>query len=128
MPSRNWMFRIQDILDAIEVTTKYIEGMTFDEFAGDQRTVDAVVRRLTIIGEASSHIPDSVSKENSDIPWNEMRAMRNFVVHEYFGVSEDILWNTIQIDLQSVIEPLRKLQEKYSTISLAGDMSVISGN
>ena len=56
MPSRDWEFRVQDILDAIAVIADYINNMTLDDFASDQRTVDAVVRRLTIIGEASTHI------------------------------------------------------------------------
>ncbi|MCK5785825.1 MAG: DUF86 domain-containing protein [Candidatus Sabulitectum sp.] len=99
MPSRNWEFRVQDILDAIDVITEYVEGMTLSSFKNDQRTIDAVVRRLTIIGEASSRVPTTVIKESPNVPWGEMRAMRNFVVHEYFGISVDILWNTIQIDL-----------------------------
>lgn len=112
MPSRNWKFRVHDILDAIGVITDYINNMTSEDFAGDQRTVDAVVRRLTIIGEASTHIPAPVIKQNPDVPWDEMRAMRNFVVHEYFGVSVDILWNTIRTDLPGIIKPLENLLEK----------------
>ncbi|MCK5131884.1 MAG: DUF86 domain-containing protein [Candidatus Sabulitectum sp.] len=117
MSSRSWIFRVQDILDAIEVATEYIQGMMIDDFAGDQRTIDAVVRRLTIIGEASSHIPEFLLQENPDIPWIEMRALRNFVVHEYFGVSVNIIWNTVQIDLPTVVEPLKKLLEKFSETS-----------
>lgn len=112
MPSRDWEFRVQDILDAIAVIADYINNMTLDDFASDQRTVDAVVRRLTIIGEASTHIPASVIKQNPDVPWDEMRAMRNFVVHEYFGVSVDILWNTIRVDLPGIIQPLENFLEK----------------
>ncbi len=115
MPSRNWKFRVQDILDAIGVIADYINNMTLDDFASDQRTVDAVVRRLMIIGEASTHIPTSIIKQNPDVPWDEMRAMRNFVVHEYFGVSVDIIWNTIRIDLPGVIQPLENLLEKNVT-------------
>ncbi|MBW1981277.1 MAG: DUF86 domain-containing protein [Deltaproteobacteria bacterium] len=109
MPSRDWKFRIKDILDAVEVVTDYVSGMTFEDFVRDQRTIDAVVRRLTIIGEASAHMPEHICRQNPDIPWIDMRAMRNFVVHEYFGVSEDILWDTIHNDLPGIVEPLQRL-------------------
>jgi uncharacterized protein with HEPN domain len=83
--------------------------MTFEEFVKDRRTVDAVVRNLTVIGEAASHIPDEVCRGSAGIPWGDMRAMRNFVVHEYFGVSDKIVWETIQQDLAGIVEPLRRL-------------------
>ena len=91
MPSRSWKLRVRDIVDAVRTILGYIEGMTFDDFVADQRTMDAVVRRLTIIGEAATRVPEFVCEKYRNIPWTEMRAMRNFVVHEYFGISEHIL-------------------------------------
>jgi len=88
----NWGFRVQDILEAIEGARQYVEGMGVDDFIKDQRTIDAVVRKLTVIGEAAAHVPDEVRTKNPDVPWTEMRAMRNFVVPEYFGISERIVW------------------------------------
>jgi len=114
MPSRDWRLRIEDILEAIETVTSYVSTMTFDDFVRDQRTIDAVVRRFTIIGEASAHVPEEICDRNPGIPWADMRAMRNFVVHEYFGISEEILWDTIHKDLPAIVEPLERLlvQEK----------------
>jgi uncharacterized protein with HEPN domain len=109
MPFRDWKLRIQDILEAVSAVNSYVAGMTFDEFLRDRRTVDAVVRRFTIIGEASVHMPENICKKNPHIPWADMRAMRNFVVHEYFGVSERILWGTIKNDLPDIVEPLERL-------------------
>jgi len=109
MPSRDWKFRIEDILDAIESIQSYTDGMDLDEFIHDRRTVDAVVRNLIIIGEAAGHIPEEVGKRTADIPWIDMRAMRNFIVHEYFGVSEKVIWETVQDDLPAIIDPLRRL-------------------
>lgn len=86
MPFRNWRLRIHDILEAAEGIRTYTSGMNFDDFLRDQRTIDAVVRKLTITGEAAVHVPDSICELNPDIPWNDMRAMRNFVVHEYCGI------------------------------------------
>ncbi|MGB5749968.1 MAG: HepT-like ribonuclease domain-containing protein [Desulfobacterales bacterium] len=69
--------------------------MYLNSFAEDRKTVDAVVRNFTIIGEATNRIPEQVINENQEIPWREMSDMRNIVVHEYFGVSDKILWETM---------------------------------
>jgi uncharacterized protein with HEPN domain len=112
MPSRSWRLRIQDILEAITAVNDYTTGMTFEEFVNDRRTIDAVVRRFTIIGEASNRVPEEICLCHPYIPWEDMRAMRNFVVHEYFGVSEEILWDTIHNDLPGIVEPLNQLLAK----------------
>lgn len=109
MPSRDWRLRIQDILESIADVQSYVTGMTFEDFVRDRRTVDAVVRRFTIIGEAANHVPEEICTRNPGIPWADMRAMRNFVVHEYFGVDEKTLWDTIFEDLPGIIGPLQRL-------------------
>jgi uncharacterized protein with HEPN domain len=93
---------------------KYVAGMKYDNFIGDRKTVDAVIRNLIIIGEAACHIPEEISQKHPEVPWVEMRAMRNFVVHEYFGVSDKILWDTVQSDLPPLVPILKEIAEKYS--------------
>ncbi len=114
MPLRNWLFRINDILDAISAIESYVTGMTYEDFVADRKTVDAVVRNLIIIGEASVHIPGEICTEHAKIPWQDMSAMRNFVVHEYFGVSDRILWDTVKIDLPPLVSLLQKIAVNYS--------------
>jgi len=109
MPSRDWKFRIEDILAAIDAGRDYTAGMDLDEFIRERRTVDAVVRNLIIIGEAAGHVPEEVRKRTPEVPWVDMRAMRNFIVHEYFGVSGKIIWDTVQDDLPAIVDPLRRL-------------------
>lgn len=111
MPPRGWGFRLDDILKAIDAIHGYSYGMQFEDFVRDRRTVDAVVRNLTIIGEAATRIPESIVEAHPEIPWAEMRAMRNLVVHEYFGVSDRIVWDTVQRDLPPLVDPLRALQQ-----------------
>jgi uncharacterized protein with HEPN domain len=111
MPRRDWELRINDILDAITAVQGYTEGMKYETFAADRKTVDAVIRNLILIGEAASHIPDDFVSEHSDIPWRDMRDMRNFVVHEYFGVSDRIIWETVQNDLPPLLPRLRQMLE-----------------
>ena len=110
-PERIWKFRIQDILESVRSIMEYVQGMDYDTFQNDPKTFDAVVRRLMIIGEAATHIPDDVSEKYPNIEWRQMAGMRNILVHEYFGVSEKIVWDTIQVDLPSIISPLEKLLE-----------------
>ena len=109
MPPRDWKLRVLDILEAVEGVRHYVEGMSFDDFTKDMRTIDAVIRKLTIIGEAAVHVPDKICEQSPDVPWIDMRAMRNFVVHQYFGVSERIVWDTLHDDLPRIINPLNRL-------------------
>jgi len=109
MPPGDWHLRVEDILEAVNGACRYIEGMSYDDFLHDRRTVDAVIRKLTIIGEAAVHVPDAICERSPDVPWVDMRAMRNFVVHAYFGVSEKIVWDTVRNDLPGIVEPLNRL-------------------
>ena len=88
MSSDHWKFRIQDILSSIEAIFEYSQGLDFGGFVPDRKTVDAVIRNLIVIGEAAARIPEIVIQDHSEIPWADMRDMRNFVVHEYFRIKE----------------------------------------
>ncbi len=112
MQHRDWKFRTADILDAIAAIQKYSDNMNFQQFVSDRKTVDAVIRNLIIIGESASHIPEEIYREFPEIPWAEMRGMRNLVVHEYFGVNDKILWDTIQIDLPQLLKKLQNLIDR----------------
>ena len=108
-PERDWRFRIQDMLDAILAIQEYTRGMSFESFQNDPKTVDAVIRRLMVIGEAASHIPEDIALSAPTIEWRRIRGMRNVIVHEYFGISDKILWETVQSDLPSIVIPLQQL-------------------
>jgi len=114
VPHRDWKFRIQDILDAVGAVQKYTQGMEFKTFTKDRRTVDAVVRNLIIIGEAAVHIPENICLKHPEVPWYDMRGMRNFVVHEYFKASDAVIWDTVQVDLPQLPAPLKKIFDENS--------------
>jgi len=109
VPHRNWEIRIHDILTAVNSIQSYTKEMDFSSFKSDRRTVDAVIRNLIVIGEAASHMPEEICQKYPEIPWYEMRGMRNFVVHEYFVVSDKILWDTIHIDLKELPKSLKRI-------------------
>lgn len=104
---RDWRFRVQDILAALQAIFEYTEGMTFDEFAADRRTFDAVIRNLVTMGESIRWIPEPILSAHPEIPWWTMRGVRNVVVHEYFGVDDCILWATVQYDLPPLLPRLQ---------------------
>lgn len=82
---------------------QYTAGLAFGDFAADPKTIDAVVRNLSIIGEAARHIPDSVEALDPSIPWAAIRGMRHRIIHEYAQVDVVIVWDTITHDLPPLI-------------------------
>ena len=107
---------MDDILDAINSIEEYTSGLTFEAFAKDKKTVDAVIRNFEIIGEATKHIPEKIRKEHPKVPWNYMAGMRDRLIHGYFGVKLDVIWKTIKERLPEVKllikEALTKMEEK----------------
>ncbi len=112
MPPRNWKMRIRDILDSISAVQEYTSGMDFEAFSKDRKTVDAVVRNITIIGEASRNVPADKVGAYPEVPWKLMRDFRNVVAHVYFGIPERVLWDTVQDDLPPLVPLLQKLLQK----------------
>lgn len=107
--SRPWSFRIKDILEAIERIETFTKNMTFLEFDKNRMAQDAVIRNFEIIGEAGSHIPVSVQLQYSQVPWRQIISMRNFLIHEYFGADNRVIWDTIQLHLSTLKEHLLKI-------------------
>jgi uncharacterized protein with HEPN domain len=94
MSSREWAFRIQDILRSIDKIETFTSKMTFSQFKKNDLVIDAVLRNLEIIGEASKNIPVAVRRSYPDVPWEQVYGMRNILIHEYFGVDVTIVWHT----------------------------------
>ncbi len=110
MPPRDWLHRIDDIITAIEKIQRFTHGLDLRGFQADEKSRDAVIRNLTVIGEAAMHLPERIKAEHPEIPWREMQGIRNIVVHEYFGVSDEILWETVRKDLPALVAPLQALR------------------
>lgn len=109
MSPRRWQDRIQDILDAIAEIQKFTHGMEYEAFKKDDKVVRAVEMNFIIIGEAATQIPEEIEEKYSTIPWSLMRSMRNRIVHVYFNIDENMMWDTIQNDLPPLIKELEKL-------------------
>ncbi|EAZ91520.1 HepT-like ribonuclease domain-containing protein [Crocosphaera chwakensis] len=100
---------LRDIKEGIELAIEFVEGLNFEEFCQDKKTIFAVTRAIQIIGEAVKKLPSSLREANPQIPWKDIAKMRDKVTHQYFAIKLDILWETIKNDLPillSMIEPL----------------------
>jgi uncharacterized protein with HEPN domain len=109
MLPRSWRERIDDILEAIAEIQEFTKSMRFKEFRDDPKTIKAVALDFVVIGEAAGHIPDDVADAHPEIAWSLMRGMRNRLVHDYFGMDPEIIWDTVQNDLPPLVEPLKRI-------------------
>lgn len=101
---------LDDITSAINKIERYTKKISFNKFKKDEKTIDAVTRNLEIIGEAVRYIPKEIKEKYSNIPWKEIIGMRNKVIHEYFGVDVDILWDTIKEDIFDLKRKIRNIK------------------
>ena len=90
---------LSHILDAIEKIETYLTGQTYESFATNNMIIDAVVRELEIIGEATNHLSDLLRESHPEIPWRDAIDMRDILIHEYFGVRTHLVWDTCKEDL-----------------------------
>lgn len=94
---------IEDVINAMDKALKFVEGMSYEEFVQDDKTIFAVLRAIEIIGEAVKNIPDDIKEEYPEIPWKGIAGMRNKVIHGYFGVDLKVVWDTVKKRMPEVI-------------------------
>lgn len=102
MSKRDWKVLFEDILESIEKIEQYTDGIGFDDFAVNSMVMDAVIRNIEIIGEASKNIPETVKVKYPDVPWQKLGGIRNRIVHEYFGVDINIIWFIVSNELSQL--------------------------
>jgi len=103
---RAYLTHIRDAIDTIE---EYLEVVSYEEFTSNKMIIDAVVRELEIIGEASNNLSEAFRERHPDIVWRRMKDMRNFLIHEYFGVNIKVVWDTCKEDLPKLSKLINDL-------------------
>lgn len=106
--TRHVALYIKDILSSMQDAEQFIEGMSYQQFVDDKKTVNAVVRAIEVIGEAAKNVPSAIRTRYSAIPWREMAGMRDKVTHFYFGVDRETIW----IAVKERIPPLKPTIEQ----------------
>jgi uncharacterized protein with HEPN domain len=103
---------LRDIREAIDRIETYVMGMTDTEFMADYKTQDAVVRNLEIIGEATKNLSEDLRTKHPEIPWKNISGVRDRLIHHYFGVNLDIVWEIVTLELP-LLKP--KIEEIISS-------------
>ncbi len=108
---REWRFYLDDMIGFAEKAMAYTEGFDQANFLSSVLNYDATLRNLELIGEAATHVPESVRSTHPQIPWRLIIATRNRLIHGYLGIDNDTLWSLVQTDIPSLLPQLRKLGE-----------------
>ena len=94
--SKNYKVYLQDIKETITKIEKYTKNLTFTQFKNNDLVIDGVVRNLEIIGEAAKKLPNQVKEKTPDVEWKKIAGLRDILIHEYFGVDLEIIWDIIK--------------------------------
>lgn len=101
--------RLHHILDAISKIRAYVEDETQESFSSNSKTIDACLRQLQIVGEACNKLSKSLREDNNQIPWRQIIGLRIIIVHQYFGVDDNIIWDVIQNDLPPLSDQIQMI-------------------
>lgn len=109
MPKRRDKDYLTDIRVAIERVLSYTSDLSFEQFDVDIKTQDAVMRNLEIIGEATKNLSPEFREAHADIPWKDMAGMRDIMIHQYFGVNNEIVWTIIEHELSQLLKKIETI-------------------
>jgi uncharacterized protein with HEPN domain len=112
--TRRYLLFIKDMLDAVDRIHAFVKGMGFDDFAADDKTVSAVLRKLEVIGEAAKNVPTAVRERHGAVPWSRLAKMRDRLIHGYFAVDNEIVWKVVTEELPELREELERVYESES--------------
>lgn len=107
-------FLLDDILNSGKKIEQYIDGLSKDTFLEDEKTIDAVVRNLEIIGEAANRIPATYREQHSSIPWHRIIGLRHRIVHDYLGIDNELIWEIVSTNLRELIARIQDVRDQFN--------------
>ena len=111
---REWRFYLDDMIEFAEKVIAYTDGLDQATFIVGGLNYDATVRNLELVGEAATHIPEAIRAENPQIPWRQIIATRNRLIHGYLGIDNDTLWSIVRDDILPLLDQLVMLKAKLA--------------
>lgn len=115
MSKRDPHLLLEDMVAAIEKIERYTHGQTLNDFNADEKTIDAVVRNLEIIGEAVRQIPPAFKEAHKNIEWHQIAGLRNRIVHDYFGIDLEMIWYIVTSDLPGLLQNILSISMDQSS-------------
>lgn len=112
MTAKGDRLRLAHILESIELISRWLDGVDKDRFLKSELLQEAVIRRLEVIGEAAKHVSSQLKEQHPEVPWKEMSGMRDVLIHEYFGVDLEQVWETATKDVPEVARQIRTIFQK----------------
>ena len=110
--SRDWRLYLADMITACEKVGRFTRGLDRSAFFDDERTHDAVVRNIQILGDAAKNIPTDVRLRIPEVEWRKVAGMRDLIVHAYFGIDRDILWAAVEAKIPELLRTLQAFRDK----------------
>ena len=104
---------LEDIYEAIQKVQEYTKEQSWEQFCADDKTQDAVIRNLEVLGEAAKRISPQFRKRFSQIPWTEMAGTRDRLIHHYFGINRETVWQIIQHELPALLNLIKSLIDTF---------------
>ncbi len=109
MPKRDDLLLLKDIAECGKNIMKYTSGVNYEDFIANQMMVDAVIRNLEVIGEAANILSDEIKDNNPEVEWKQMTRFRNLLIHFYFGVDHEIVWNVVTNNLDNNLDFIEQI-------------------
>lgn len=109
---RDYRDHLQDIFSAARKALDFVQGMAYEDFLRDDKTVYAVVRALEIVGEATKKIPPEVRDLHPEVPWRSMAGVRDKLIHDYVSVDLEVVWRTVAEDLPPLLPMIHRVLEE----------------